>query len=105
MSTVVNERRPWRDQGKNLQRARKRLGISQERFAPMVGTTRRHLIRLENGEHRPSSELLGRIAAETGEQSKSFGYPPDDEEDESELASDLLRALRALIRAEREEVA
>lgn len=36
--------------------------ISQERLALAVGITRRHMIRIENGEHRPSPELRDRIA-------------------------------------------
>lgn len=45
-------------------KARKRANprISQERLALAVGITRRHMIRIENGEHRPSPELRDRIA-------------------------------------------
>jgi transcriptional regulator with XRE-family HTH domain len=37
--------------------------ISQETLAEAVGITRRHMIRIENGEHRPNPELRDRIAA------------------------------------------
>lgn len=37
--------------------------MSQERLAEAVGISRRHMIRIENGEHRPSPELRDRIAA------------------------------------------
>lgn len=37
--------------------------VSQENLAVAVGITRRHMIRIENGEHRPSPELRDRIAA------------------------------------------
>ena len=37
--------------------------MSQEHLAPAVGSTRRHIIRIENGEHRPLPELRDRIAA------------------------------------------
>jgi len=40
--------------------------ISQERLALAVGITRRHMIRIENGEHRPSPDLRNRIAAVLG---------------------------------------
>ena len=43
-------------------RARSNPRISQERLALAVGITRRHMIRIENGEHRPSPELRDRIA-------------------------------------------
>jgi transcriptional regulator with XRE-family HTH domain len=37
--------------------------ISQENLAEAVGISRRHMIRIENGEHRPTPELRDRIAA------------------------------------------
>lgn len=41
--------------------------ISQERFAELIGTSRRHLMRLESGTtQRPRRELLARIAEESG---------------------------------------
>lgn len=40
--------------------------ISQERLALAVGITRRHMIRIENGEHRPMPELRDRIAEVLG---------------------------------------
>ena len=52
--------------GARIRRARKRAGISQERLAAQVGTTRRHMIRLENGEHLPRPVLRDKIAAEVG---------------------------------------
>ncbi len=75
----LETKRPWAVQGANLRRARHRTGISQENFAPVVGTTRRHLIRLEKGWHRPSHALLSRIATETKQTVESFGYPDDEE--------------------------
>lgn len=38
--------------------------ISQESLAERVGVTRRHMIRIENGDHRPTARLRDRIAAE-----------------------------------------
>jgi transcriptional regulator with XRE-family HTH domain len=40
--------------------------ISQEHLAELVGVTRRHMIRIENGDHRPAPALRDRIAAELG---------------------------------------
>lgn len=45
-----------------LHRARKRTGKSQEFVADEIGTSRRHWIRWENGDHLPSHEYLERIA-------------------------------------------
>lgn len=63
--------------------ARRRTGLSQETFAADIGITRRHQIRLENGEHRPTVEVLSRIADRAGVDADSFGYPVDDDEEES----------------------
>jgi transcriptional regulator with XRE-family HTH domain len=57
--------------------ARKQQGISQERFAELIGTTRRHMIRIEKGTHRPRRELLARIAEAAGVPEDFFD---DDEE-------------------------
>ncbi len=40
--------------------------VSQERLAAAVGTNRRHIIRLENGENRPRADLRDRIARYLG---------------------------------------
>ena len=55
--------RRWVENGQAITRARKRKGISQERLAEQIGTTRRHMIRLENGEHLPGTILRDRIVA------------------------------------------
>lgn len=47
--------------GQRIKRSRKRTGLSLEKFAPLVGISRRHLIRLENGENRPRRDLADRI--------------------------------------------
>jgi transcriptional regulator with XRE-family HTH domain len=84
--------------GARIRRARKSKGFSQERFAPLIGITRRHLIRLENGEHHPSPELRERLAEHTGEAAAHFSLDEDDEE--SDLVADLFKTLRALVREE-----
>lgn len=59
--------RRWPDFGRAYREARLRNGAySQERLAEAVGVTRRHLIRIENGEHRPRPHLRDRIAAVLG---------------------------------------
>jgi len=85
---------PFRENGARIKRARKRTGLSQELFAVEVGTTRRHMIRLENGEHLPSSALRDRIAERTGQSRDEFQSSDDDEEaalPRRSLSDDLLR--------------
>lgn len=43
-------------------RSQARPFVSQERLADALGITRRHMIRLENGEHRPSVDIRDKIA-------------------------------------------
>ncbi len=70
---------PFAQNGARIQKARKRTGLSQENFAAEIRTTRRHMIRLERGQHLPKSDLRDRIVERTGtdEQIQSA----DDEED------------------------
>lgn len=49
--------------GESLRTARKRAGMSQERAAAEVGTSRRHWIRWESGETSPNPAYLERIAS------------------------------------------
>ena len=100
-----------RETGQRIRRLRLTTGLSQERFAPKVGVTRRHLIRLENGEHRPGRDLAARIERVvediTGNPVKER-ILSDDEEESSLLFDALLDALldRALERrAARERAA
>jgi transcriptional regulator with XRE-family HTH domain len=93
MTAVRMEARPWMAQGARIKKARKRTGLSQDNFAPRIGTTPRHLIRLENGEHRPGRVLLTAIARETGQTVDHFGYPSDEDEEEDSLRLALRNAL------------
>jgi transcriptional regulator with XRE-family HTH domain len=72
MNLAINKRIRW---------ARKRAGLSQLRFAELLGTSPRHVIRWENGQHRPSAAYAIKIAEVTGQPSALF-EPDDDEEDE-----------------------
>lgn len=89
---AVAPRRKYADVGARIREARLSRGFSQERFAPVIGITRRHLIRLENGEHHPSAELRERLAEHTGETPAFFSLDDADDE-ESDPVSDLFRAL------------
>lgn len=83
------------ESGAALKRARKGK-ISQERLAERVGTTRRHMIRLENGENRPSVRLRDRIADELGVPRDTL--PAAEEDDEESLPMSLDEFLRMRVR-------
>jgi transcriptional regulator with XRE-family HTH domain len=89
-------KRHWVAIGVRIRDARRAAGLSQEALALRIGTSRRHMIRLENGEHRPGRVLLARIAEATGQEPESID--PDAKEEDSQLASVLLELLRLEIR-------
>lgn len=70
--------------GERIVWARKRHGISQERLAEMIGTSRRHMIRIEKDQHIPGGQFLLRIAEAT-EQDESF-FKDEQADDDSEAA-------------------
>jgi transcriptional regulator with XRE-family HTH domain len=77
--------------GDRFRWARERRDISQERMAEIVSTSRRHIIRIENGTHRPKPELRARIAKATKQPAELFA---DDEDEESDpVAVDLVKTL------------
>ena len=78
------------ESGAALKRARHGK-ISQERLAAKVGTTRRHMIRLENGENRPSVQLRDRIADALEVPRETL--PAAEEEDDEALPMRLDEAL------------
>lgn len=85
-TAAVTRQHPFQGNGEKIRRARllvpsprdNQRPISQEDFAPLVGTVRRNLIRLENGEHLPSGELRDRIVAETGTEEKIVAEDDED---------------------------
>src|SRR5688500_16568905 len=80
--------------GQRIRWARERKGISQEGLAEKIGTSRRHMIRIEKGQHVPRPALLARIAEETGQPIALLNGGDDDEEDESDsVALALVTAL------------
>ena len=90
MSAGVVNHFPFAENGARIRRARNRTGLSQERFAPIVGTSRRHMIRLENGEHLPGENLRDRIVEVTRTDER---IRAEDEEEEEALCAALLRNL------------
>lgn len=83
--------------GSRIRRARRKAGISQETLALNVGTTRRHMIRLENGEHLPSTALRNRIAAEVGVEPSAIQASDEDDEESDTLSLEL--ATKGLVSA------
>ena len=77
--------------GERIVWARKRKGISQEGLAVMVGTSRRHMIRLEKNHHAPGPELRKQLSAVLDENPEFF-TEKDDDEDDSELSLDVFLA-------------
>jgi DNA-binding XRE family transcriptional regulator len=81
--------------------------LSQEKFAPLVGITRRHLIRLEKGENRPGRDLALRIEQVVSERTckpvpfhvYADAMPPFDRAN-PDMRVDLFDALRAVVREE-----
>lgn len=77
--------------------ARKRKGISQESLALLVGTSRRHMIRIEKGAHRPGPVFRARIAEATEQPEEFF---QDDDDEASDPVAALMTALRRVVREE-----
>ena len=89
MSVVaVTHEHPFKGNGQRIRRARERVAspknqdrpISQEDFAPLVPVSRRHLIRLENGEYLPDKPVRDRIVEITGTDEQIASSDDDDEE-------------------------
>lgn len=55
-----------REVGSRIREARWKTGLSQERFAVLVGTSRRQVMRWEGGYHAATRESLQSIAQATG---------------------------------------
>jgi transcriptional regulator with XRE-family HTH domain len=106
VTTATTKRRkqrpPYQILGLKVRRAREQTGLSQENFAPRVGTTRRHLIRIEGGHHKPGGALLDRIATETGTPRESFTNEDDEEEAALSFDEFLRRRVRQIMREEAE---
>lgn len=66
--------------GERIVWARKRKGISQVRLAEMIGTSQRHISRLENGEHLPKEPMRDKLGAALDQDPGLFESDEDDEE-------------------------
>lgn len=87
--------------GRRIRRARLAAGLSHDRLAERVGTSRHHLIRLEKGRHLPRPEMLAKIAEATDRDVAYFEAVTEDEDDEeSDVCVVLTSALRRFVRAE-----
>lgn len=96
MSTVPSTQR-YPENGQKIRRARKLTGLSQDNFAPAVKTTRRHLMRLERGQHRPSGTLRDRIVEVTG--TEELIEASDDAEEDM-----LLELINSMIRLRQKRI-
>ena len=65
--------------GARIKQARKASGLSHDKLAALTGSSRQHLIRLEQGLHMPGPEMLERIAEATGTAVSDL-VPVDEEE-------------------------
>jgi transcriptional regulator with XRE-family HTH domain len=84
--------------GQHIRESRIRLGLSQEKLAELVGTHRRHVIRWEQGLHRPSGVYAERLA-EVLKDRDGFEQVAEDDE-EAEIVSELHASLRRIVKAE-----
>lgn len=73
---------PFAAIGARIRAARNRAGLSQEAFAGRINTSRRHVMRLERGQHKPSEGMVARIAEVTGAPVREILGDEDDEDSE-----------------------
>lgn len=86
--------------------ARKRKGISQERLAEMVGTSRRHVMRWERSTGKavaPRQEYRVKLAEALELDADFFGIDGEDDDEEADLMGldEFLRDLGDLVRQHR----
>lgn len=79
MTTTMSDAREL-PLAKRIRWARRQAGLSQVRFAKALGTSQRHVVRWEYGEHRPGPEYRQRIAEVTGLPADLFEDEGDGEE-------------------------
>lgn len=95
---------PHHDENEWIRRSRQAIGLSQDKFAWLVGITNRHLIRLENGECRPSRKLAARIDAATRTIHSELTKAEVLHKDAGELLAATRRAHRKLTESEYADV-
>lgn len=97
MTQVMHSQdRPHAAMGRKIREARQAAGLSQEKLADTAGTSRRHVMRLERGDHRPTQAMVKRLASATGKDESFFA---DSDDEEADPVGDLTRSLLALVRS------
>lgn len=90
--------------GQRIKAARKEVGLSQERLARVIGTTRQVVIRWEKDKHLPNELSRKKLGDATGRPARFFreGDPDADEEDDQlrQIAYDFARVLLERARSE-----
>lgn len=80
-----------------VQDLRARHGLSQAALAHRVGTTQQAISRIEHGRVSPTVDMLGRLAAATGEEivlaARPRGVPFDDDQLKAAAASPIAERL------------
>jgi transcriptional regulator with XRE-family HTH domain len=71
--------------GKRIRMARRAAGLSQEKLANLIGTTRQVIIRWEQDRHLPNAKSRNRLAEATGLTADVFIEPLDEESEEAVL--------------------
>jgi transcriptional regulator with XRE-family HTH domain len=87
--------------GKRIRWARRRKGLSQDKLAERVGTTRQVVIRWEKDRHLPNERSRERLAQATGQEADFFAErrasTNEDDDEEAEVVADLLASLRRVL--------
>lgn len=76
--------------GQRIKQAREEKGLTQRELAELVGTSRRHVIRWEQGRHLPSRVYAVRLAGALGRQPEFF---QQDNNPSADMIEDLILAL------------
>lgn len=92
--------------GERIVWARKRKGISQVRLAEIIGTSQRHISRMETNRNAPREPMREKLGEALDQKPGFFnGSEDDDEEADSLSLDDMLRAyIRKVVAEEKETV-
>jgi transcriptional regulator with XRE-family HTH domain len=90
--------------GSKIREARHAAGLTQAALARAINTRERNIIRWENDQHEPRFENVAAIAKATDRPLEFFSAAAtdagEDDDEEADLAVDLLSALRRFVREE-----
>lgn len=89
--------------GNRIRAARVNAGMSQDKLAQAIKTSRRNVLRWEGGYNLPRAEHIAAIAAATGQTTDHF-LNGDDDDEEEDLYAALTAAMRAVARHEAEKL-